>query len=123
MRVKYLNQVVQEYLEQHGTDTQRNHAEIEKDLLHLAMYRPLTRVAGFERIATWDLTHFKEDMREVLKVHVLEPVEQRALVEGNSDRPGVTVLSPISNQNAQVGQFYTSRIYSTWFHFTVTILT
>jgi hypothetical protein len=103
--VQQLQDAIQKYLAEYGADKDKNHTQIETDLLHLAMYRPLTRVAGFGRIASWDLTPFRGEVRDVLRVQVLEPVEQCALVDG------ATVVSTISPQNASVGNFYTSRIF------------
>jgi len=72
------------------------------------MYRPLSHLKGFEAIAGWDMTQFSSSLREVLAIHVLDPIEQRRMVEDSSS--GAVVISPISAQNARVGEFYTTRI-------------
>eukprot|EP00026_Physarum_polycephalum_P002220 Phypoly_transcript_02225.p1 GENE.Phypoly_transcript_02225~~Phypoly_transcript_02225.p1 ORF type:complete len:946 (+),score=164.15 Phypoly_transcript_02225:71-2908(+) len=107
-RIKQLQERVEQYLKENGAES-KGHTQIETDLLHLAMYRPLTRVSGFERIAAWDLTPFKIEVRSVLHVHVLEPVEQKALAHAQA-----TALTPISSQNQGVVQFYTSHIFPAW---------
>jgi hypothetical protein len=104
--MQQLQEKIEQHLKEHSTELSKDHTQIETDLLYLAMYRPLTRVAGFERMATWN---FNSEVQSVLRVHVQEPVEQKALAHNYA-----TILTPISSQNQGVGQFYTSHILPTF---------
>lgn len=104
-KIKELEKKVQAFLQEYkSAATKPDPTTIERQLLHLAMYRPLSHYPGFEVIADWDISQFSEDLQEVLRVQVLEPIEQNKL----SDK--AVVVSPISSQNEQVAQFYTTRI-------------
>jgi len=91
-----------------NTNLHNDPSSVERELLQLSMYRPLSHLKGFEAIAGWDMTQFSSSLREVLAIHVLDPIEQRRMVEDSSS--GAVVISPISAQNARVGEFYTTRI-------------
>lgn len=99
---------LQTQIETHLAGNHGDPSAVEKELLHLAMYRPLSHLKHFAVMAEWDQSQFLKSVREVLGVHVLDPVQQKRLVE--DPEQGATVISPISPQNARVGEFYTTRI-------------